>query len=67
MSVRADKLLTDGTEIPIQFVVRFVEKDGVSNKQDFSTDVSLFVRDWTDDNDPSKLYEYTEGMKHQDE
>ena len=67
MSVRADKLLTDGTEIPIQFVVRFVERDGVSNKQDFSTDVSLFVRDWTDGNDPSKLYEYTEGMKHQDE
>ena len=64
LSVRADKFLTDGTEIPIQFVVRFVESDGVSNQKDFSKDISLTVKDLTESNDPSKLYAYD--YEHQD-
>ena len=36
------------------------------NAQDFAKDITLTVRDLTDSNDPSKLYQYTDGMKNQD-
>ena len=56
LSMRADKLAVDGREIPIQFIVRFTEQDGVSGKLDFSTDISLTVRDLTEANNPATNY-----------
>ena len=39
VSVRADKEALDGDQIPLQFIVRFVQDDGVTGIRDFSTDV----------------------------
>ena len=77
--MRADKELKEGDQIPIQFVVRFagislfltvfddalLERNG-ANGQDFSKDITLTVRDLTESNDPSQLYQYTDGMKNRD-
>ena len=41
VSVRADKEAEDGVEIPLQFIVRFVQDDGVTGLRDFSKDVSF--------------------------
>ena len=37
------------------------------NPQDFTKDIALTVKDLTDSNDPSKLYEYTSAMQERDE
>ena len=41
------------------------ERNG-ENAQDFAKDITLTVKDLTDSNDPSNLYQYTDGMKHRD-
>ena len=43
----------------------FAERNG-GNAQDFSKDITLTVRDLTDSNDPSKLYQYTDAMENRD-
>ena len=79
LSVRADKDLVDGDEIPIQLIVRLVEMDGTTGLQvgantapstntlwqDFATDITLTVRDLTTANDPSTAY--TAAMRNIDE
>ena len=47
------------------FEVGFSERNG-DNAQDFTKDITLTVRDLTDSNDPSQLYQYTDGMKNRD-
>ena len=64
LSVRADKDTPAGTEIPIQFTVRFVQKDGSTGLLDFTKDIYLTVRDLTDSNSPATSY--TAEMKAND-
>ena len=68
LSVRADKDIPDGTEIPIQFIVRMTPSyDGssTSGQLDFSKDVSLIVKDLTATNSPAM--NYTDSMKARDQ
>ena len=64
LSLRADKDIPAGTEIPIQFTVRFVQKDGTTGLLDFTKDVYLTVKDLTTDNSPETTY--TKEMKAND-